>query len=139
MDLRYFLTIGMISSGMLTIAFGLGYFWNIHSFAYFVTVQVHVLIICILLGVMARNLIQPVCWLNPLVDTKPATYLRTVPTTVIAHMFCVSQDIGVSCWWSLYKGIFVQFKNYAEKAELSKCSWYPKRKLHFSEIIKLQI
>ena len=29
-----------------------------------------------------------------------------------------------------------------EKAELSKCSWYPKRKLgvamHFSEIIKLQ-
>lgn len=40
MDLRYFLTIGMISSGMLTIAFGLGYFWNIHSFAYFVTVQI---------------------------------------------------------------------------------------------------
>ena len=29
-----------------------------------------------------------------------------------------------------------------QKAELSKCSWYPKRKLvvtmHFSEIIKLQ-
>ena len=35
-----------------------------------------------------------------------------------------------------------QAKNYAEKAELSKCFWYPKRKLgvttHFSEIIKLQ-
>ena len=33
-------------------------------------------------------------------------------------------------------------QNYAEKAELSKCSWYPKRKLgvttHFSEIIKLE-
>ena len=33
-------------------------------------------------------------------------------------------------------------KNYAEKAELSKCSWYPQRKLgvtmHFSEIINLQ-
>ena len=30
----------------------------------------------------------------------------------------------------------------AEKAELSKCFWYPKRKLevtmHFSEVIKLQ-
>ena len=30
----------------------------------------------------------------------------------------------------------------AEKADLSKCSWYPKRKLevtmHFSKIIKLQ-
>ena len=36
----------------------------------------------------------------------------------------------------------MRFKNYAEKAELSKCSWYPNRKLgvtmHFSEIIKLQ-
>ena len=34
------------------------------------------------------------------------------------------------------------FKTNAEKAELSKSSWYPKRKLgvtmHFSEIIKLQ-
>ena len=33
-------------------------------------------------------------------------------------------------------------QNYAEKAELSKCSWYPKRKLgvtmHSSEIIELQ-
>ena len=33
-------------------------------------------------------------------------------------------------------------QDYAEKEELSKCSWYPKRKLgvttHFSEIIKLE-
>ena len=37
------------------------------------------------------------------------------------------------------RDIFVRFK---KKAELSKCSWYPKRKfgvtVHFSEIIKLQ-
>ena len=37
---------------------------------------------------------------------------------------------------------FCAVSNYAEKAELSKCSWYPKRKfgvtMHFSEIIKLQ-
>ena len=37
---------------------------------------------------------------------------------------------------------FARFKT-VEKAELSKCSWYPKRKLgvttHFSEIIKLQL
>ena len=36
----------------------------------------------------------------------------------------------------------MRVQNYAEKAELSKCSCYPKRKLgvnmHFSEIIKLQ-
>ena len=39
-------------------------------------------------------------------------------------------------------GIFCAAQNYAEKAKLSKCSWYPKRKFgvttHFSEIIKLQ-
>lgn len=40
MDLRHFLTVGMISSGLFTIAFGLGYVWKIHNFAYFVTVQV---------------------------------------------------------------------------------------------------
>ena len=37
---------------------------------------------------------------------------------------------------------FCGAQNYAEKAEPSKCSWYPKRKLgvtmHFSEIIELQ-
>ena len=40
------------------------------------------------------------------------------------------------------QGYFCAVQNYAEKAELSKCSWYLKRKLglamHFSEIIKLQ-
>lgn len=40
MDLRHFLTVGMISSGLLTIAFGMGYVWKIHYFAYFVTVQI---------------------------------------------------------------------------------------------------
>ena len=43
MDLRHFLTVGMMSSGLLTIAFGLGYVWKIHYFAYFVTVQVHLI------------------------------------------------------------------------------------------------
>ena len=40
------------------------------------------------------------------------------------------------------QGHFCAVQHYAEKAELSKCSCYPKRKLrvamHFSEIIKLQ-
>ena len=40
MDLRHFLTIGMISSGLMSVLFGLGYFWKIHYFAYFVTVMV---------------------------------------------------------------------------------------------------
>lgn len=40
MDLRHFLTVGMLASGLFTIAFGLGYFWHVHYFAYFVTVQV---------------------------------------------------------------------------------------------------
>ena len=40
MDLRHFLTVGMLASGLFSIAFGLGYFWNVHYFAYFVVVQV---------------------------------------------------------------------------------------------------
>ena len=40
MDLRHFLTIGMLSSGLMSVFFGLGYFWKFHNFAYFVTIQV---------------------------------------------------------------------------------------------------
>jgi len=40
MNLRYFLTAGMLLSGLMTMAFGFGYLWNIHSFAYFIIVQV---------------------------------------------------------------------------------------------------
>ena len=56
--------------------------------------------------------------------------LRTVPTIVIAHTFCASRDTRVSnrrC--SIIQGYFWAVQNYAEKTELSKCSWYPKRKL----------
>ena len=69
--------------------------------------------------------------------------LRTVPTIVIAHTFCASPDTRISyrrCL--LIQGYFCAVQNYAEEAELSKCSWYPKRNLritmHFSKIIKLQ-
>ena len=69
--------------------------------------------------------------------------LRTVPTIVIAHTFCASRTTRISYQRCLLiQGYFCAVQNYAEKAELSKCSWYPKRKLgvtmHFSEIIKLQ-
>lgn len=40
MDLRHFLTVGMLLSGLMSVFFGLGYFWKLHSFAYFVTIQV---------------------------------------------------------------------------------------------------
>ena len=69
--------------------------------------------------------------------------LRTVLTFVTAHTFYTSRDTQVPYGWCLLiQGYFCAVLNYAEKAELSKCSWYPKRKLritvHFSEIIKLQ-
>ena len=69
--------------------------------------------------------------------------LRTVPTFITAHTFCVSRDIRVSNgWYLLIQGYFCAVSNYAEKAELTKCSWHAKRKLgvtmHFSVIIKLQ-
>ena len=67
--------------------------------------------------------------------------LRTVPTIVIAHTVSASRDTRISYGWCLLiQGYFWAVQSYAEKAELSKCSWYPKRKLgvttHFSEIIK---
>ena len=70
-------------------------------------------------------------------------YLRMVPTIVIAHTFCATLDTQIFYRWCvLTQGYFCAVQNYADKAELSKCSWYPKRKLgvtmHFSEIIKLE-
>ena len=69
--------------------------------------------------------------------------LRMVPTIVIEHTFCASRDTWISyrrCL--LIQEYFCAVQNYSDKAKLSKCSWYPKRKLgvtmHFSEIIKLQ-
>ena len=66
-----------------------------------------------------------------------------MPTLITAHTFCASQDTWVSHgWYLLIQGCFCAVYNYAEKAELSKCSCYAKRKfgvtMHFSEIIKLQ-
>ena len=67
--------------------------------------------------------------------------LRTVATIVIAHTFCASRDLTQISYRRclLIQGYFCAVQNYAEKVELSKCSWYPKRKLevttHFSEIV----
>ena len=76
-------------------------------------------------------------------DNNINQYLRTVPAIVIAHTFCASRDTRISHGWCLsIQGYFCAVQNYAEKAELCRCFWYPKRKLgvtmHFSEIIKLQ-
>ena len=78
-------------------------------------------------------------WRSPHLSSN----LSTVPTIVIAHTFCTSRDTRISSGWCLsIQGYFYAVQNYAEKAELIKCSCYPKRKLgvttHFSEIIKLQ-
>lgn len=40
LDLRKFLTFGMVSSGACVCLFGFGYWWNIHSFWYYFIVQV---------------------------------------------------------------------------------------------------
>ncbi|XP_077985488.1 glucose-6-phosphate exchanger SLC37A2-like [Glandiceps talaboti] len=39
-NLRYFLTFGMIMSGLFTILFGMGYFWNVHTLPYYIVVQI---------------------------------------------------------------------------------------------------
>jgi len=40
MDLRYFLTLGMMLSGLFTFLFGFAFYYNIHSLAYFIFIQV---------------------------------------------------------------------------------------------------
>ena len=65
-----------------------------------------------------------------------------VPTFVTAHTFCVSRDTRVSYgWYPLIQGYFLSGLKLCEGAELSKCSWYPKRKfgvaMHFPEIINV--
>lgn len=39
LDLRLFLTTGMIGSGIFVGLFGMGYFWNVHHFWYFLSMQ----------------------------------------------------------------------------------------------------
>ncbi|KAK9095442.1 hypothetical protein Scep_026911 [Stephania cephalantha] len=39
LDLRLFLTVGMLGTGLSTLLFGFGYWLNIHSFYYFLTIQ----------------------------------------------------------------------------------------------------
>ncbi|KAK3101050.1 hypothetical protein FSP39_000582 [Pinctada imbricata] len=40
MNLRYFLSTGMVLSGIFTAAFGFGYFFNIHSIVFYIFVQI---------------------------------------------------------------------------------------------------
>lgn len=40
LPIRYYLTFGMLASGAFTALFGLGYFYDIHSFGFYVVTQV---------------------------------------------------------------------------------------------------
>ena len=40
LDLRYFIAGGMVGSGIITILFGMGKYWGIHSIAYYIIIQV---------------------------------------------------------------------------------------------------
>ncbi|CAN6486732.1 unnamed protein product [Victoria cruziana] len=50
LDLRLFLAIGMVGSGLFVMFFGMGYFWNVHSFLYYMLMQ------------MAAGLFQATGW-----------------------------------------------------------------------------
>ena len=57
-----------------------------------------------------------------------AAELRTVSTIVIAHTFCAYRDTRVSYRWCLLiQEYFCAVQNYAEKVDLKKLSWYPKK------------
>lgn len=40
LPLRYYLSFGMVTSGLFTCLFGLGFYWNIHSLGYYAFIQV---------------------------------------------------------------------------------------------------
>ncbi|KAM3600649.1 uncharacterized protein V6R79_000242 [Siganus canaliculatus] len=40
LPLRYYLSVGMLMSGLFTCLFGLGFYWNIHSLGYYAFIQV---------------------------------------------------------------------------------------------------
>ncbi|XP_058482853.1 glucose-6-phosphate exchanger SLC37A2 isoform X2 [Solea solea] len=40
LPLRYYLSVGMLLSGLFTALFGLGFYWNIHSLGYYAVIQV---------------------------------------------------------------------------------------------------
>ncbi|KAB0398082.1 hypothetical protein E2I00_019730, partial [Balaenoptera physalus] len=40
LPIRYYLTFGMVASGAFTALFGVGYFYNIHSFGFYVVTQI---------------------------------------------------------------------------------------------------
>ena len=58
MDLRHFLTIGMLSSGLFTALFGMGYFWKLHYFAYFFTIQVYTMM-CVYIYMYIQDRLYP--------------------------------------------------------------------------------
>ena len=41
-DLRYFLTFGMMFSGFFSVLFGLGFFYKVHNFEYYFFIQVSI-------------------------------------------------------------------------------------------------
>lgn len=41
LPLRYYLSFGMLMSGLFTCLFGLGFYWNIHSLGYYAFIQVN--------------------------------------------------------------------------------------------------
>ena len=75
--------------------------------------------------------------INPILAFKDGSYYY-----YCAHVLRISRYSDFLSAELINTGYFCVVQNYAEKAELSKCSWYPKRKLgvimHFSEKNKLQ-
>ena len=76
---------------------------------------------------MHSNVKQLVLWCEFVSFENLFTYLRMVPTIVIAHAFCASPDTRISyCQCLLVQGYFCA-EIYPEKVDLSKYSWYPKK------------
>ena len=84
LDLRYFLSGGMIGSGIVTIIFGLSKYWNLHSLIYYDFIQVT--------SIISNNIISfTLCYYYVLFSTRSKK--------LCVHIFILVRNWNISNKW----------------------------------------
>ncbi|XP_067827162.1 glucose-6-phosphate exchanger SLC37A2 [Heptranchias perlo] len=92
LPLRYYLTVGMLLSGLFTALFGFGFYWNVHSIWYYVVVQI------------ANGLVQTTGW--PAVVACVGNWLGKGKRGFIMGIWNSHTSVG-NILGSLIAGLFV--------------------------------
>ncbi|PQM40826.1 putative glycerol-3-phosphate transporter 4 [Prunus yedoensis var. nudiflora] len=84
LDLRLFLTVGMIGSGIFVALFGMGYFWNVHVFGFYLGMQ------------MVAGLFQATGWPSVVAVIVPGAFIAVGGVMVFFFLAPYPEDIGFS-------------------------------------------